>query len=363
MIHLFNPENDLALANAGANYVIHRHARQLRHDLALLPAWLAEPGDAVLVVDGQDTAALQAFLDDRHLDVEVLTPDRLRREHHDDAFAPWGWNIDLRRRLIKHGVDPERLPNEEHLARWRMLAHRRTTVAVHHALNSHLAPEELTTLGQIDDFIARHKATGSYLKAPWSGSGSGVRHLPAGKEAGRDLRQWADGVLRRQGSVLAERALDRVADLAVELHSDSGQLTVAGYSLFQNDDHDQYRYGIVEPRQRLRDRIASLYPTLDSDVDSLIDALAPMLGDYTGFLGVDMALYRDDNGNIRLNPCIEINLRMTMGLVTAILGDKLPENIMPRKFAIITPDNTADSDFLLTPLIITSQHTAVLSPF
>ena len=35
-----------------------------------------------------------------------------------------------------------------------------------------------------------------------------------------------------------------------------------------------------------------------------------------------MMLYWDQNGSIAINPCVEINLRMTMGMVTAAMGDR-----------------------------------------
>ena len=36
-----------------------------------------------------------------------------------------------------------------------------------------------------------------------------------------------------------------------------------------------------------------------------------------------MMIYRDENGELCLNPCIELNLRTTMGVVSSINGNKL----------------------------------------
>ena len=35
-----------------------------------------------------------------------------------------------------------------------------------------------------------------------------------------------------------------------------------------------------------------------------------------------MMLYWDENGKIALNPCVEVNLRMTMGMITAAMGSR-----------------------------------------
>ena len=49
------------------------------------------------------------------------------------------------------------------------------------------------------------------------------------------------------------------------------------------------------------------------------DLIAPH---YDGPVGIDMMLYWDENGRIALNPCVEVNLRMTMGMVTAAMGSR-----------------------------------------
>ena len=43
---------------------------------------------------------------------------------------------------------------------------------------------------------------------------------------------------------------------------------------------------------------------------------------YDGPLGIDMMFYKNENGEIALNPCVEVNLRMTMGMVTAAMGSR-----------------------------------------
>ena len=49
-IYLFNPEHDLALAHGAHNYTAPPFARQLRHDLRLLPAWVAPAGSMTIIL-------------------------------------------------------------------------------------------------------------------------------------------------------------------------------------------------------------------------------------------------------------------------------------------------------------------------
>ena len=49
ILHIFNPEHDLALASNLANFTAPHAGRQLRSDLGFLPALWAEEGDYVFV--------------------------------------------------------------------------------------------------------------------------------------------------------------------------------------------------------------------------------------------------------------------------------------------------------------------------
>ena len=96
-----------------------------------------------------------------------------------------------------------------------------------------------------------------------------------------------------------------------------------GYSVFESDFHHQYAGGIVDTRQALHDRIAALYPALDDAVTALQQVITALIApEYDGHLGVDMMLYRRADGTIGLDPCVEVNLRCTMGLVCSVLGER-----------------------------------------
>lgn len=48
-LHIFNPENDLALACPSPHFIPPASARQMADDLSALPVWWAMRGDAVCV--------------------------------------------------------------------------------------------------------------------------------------------------------------------------------------------------------------------------------------------------------------------------------------------------------------------------
>lgn len=53
-MHLFNPENDLALANFGINYTPPASAVKIADDLAILPMWYAPEGAKVIAATAQN---------------------------------------------------------------------------------------------------------------------------------------------------------------------------------------------------------------------------------------------------------------------------------------------------------------------
>ena len=336
-IYYFNPENDLALANGGLNYTAPPRAAQLRHDLRLLPAWLAGPGDLVLCFDQCTMHNAQCtmtspdvhkkdrdWLHAQGLGVDIITPSELP-SLTEARLVPWGWSRATRRTLQRWGVPEHLLPGAERIEAVHRLSHRRTTITIHEQLKQLTdidlcpIPVEFTTLEQVKQWAGEHP--GCYLKLPWSGSGQGVYRVLSMDD--KHLWQWCGGGLRRQGSLLCEHALDKVQDFATEWLCHEGTVELLGYSVFESDFHHQYQYGKVDSRQVLHDLIASQFSSLDSAVAALQTTLTELIApEYDGHLGVDMMLFRREDGTIGLDPCVEVNLRCTMGLVCSVLGER-----------------------------------------
>jgi len=241
-------------------------------------------------------------------------------------LRPWGWNATLCRLLHQAGATADVLPTREELSRWRAVAHRRTTIAMHRRMTALLGkplcptPVELSDLDAVRQFIGRCPG-GAYLKMPWSGSGRGICHV-LDADADHHAMRWAEGAIRHQGSLLCEQGLERVQDCAVEFQCHAGRCTVTGLSVFDSDFHSQYGGGVIDSQKRLHTLLASQCAELDTVVAALSEALeAEVAPVYDGVLGVDMMVYRDTHKQLSLNPCVEINLRHTMGMVAASLGE------------------------------------------
>lgn len=354
-IYYFNPDNDLALASGVEHYTPTPMAEQLRLDLQLLPCWIASPGDYVLC----DSHKWQSWVDAHGFGVRLITKEELSNVH-EATFRPWGWNPAMRWRLARWGTDERLLPSKSHIMLLRKLAHRRTTIAIHNRISEITGkvfcsiPVELDNMDRISDFA--HRYPGCYAKEPWSGSGRGIYR--ALNPQGRDFIQRCQGALTRQGSMLCEVPFERTLDFAIEMESSNQHTSIIGYSIFKSDFHLQYKYGIVKPEMELRDIITMQYPDYHIVEDAIIKVINELISPhYNGFLGVDMLLFRNSDGTIGINPCVELNLRTTMGTVTSILGE---QHGLQGVFSIIPAEDIKNDDIALIPVDDNTRMIAVV---
>ena len=120
----------------------------------------------------------------------------------------------------------------------------------------------------------------------------------------------------------------------MEFESDGqGQVRYLGLSLFhtQNGAYTGNILASEEEKQEMINRYISEY-LLKSVREKICACLGALYkGNYAGPFGVDMMVVRgDDNGPFLLNPCVEINLRRTMGHVALELSKQCPSDHVMR---------------------------------
>lgn len=312
-LYLFNPENDLALAADSRNYTPPAAALRLGSDCAALPLWYAGPCDLVAATD-IDNRWLDRVTGEFPVEARIYSPGQPVT-----GCAPWGWSVYARRRFIEMGVDAAALPDDETLARYRLLSHRRITVEMHRLLSETLpyplppCPVETDSPEVAERMISNSGRL--FLKSPWSSSGRGV--LDTTTEPIHQLMRQCRGVIRRQGSIMIEQGLERVQDFAMLFESRGGNVMFTGFSMFFNDSHDAYTGNLLATDDYIFNELSKfVLPTeLEATVEATGAALQAVLGNqYDGPVGVDMMVYRDGDRNL-IAPCIEVNLRRTMGMV------------------------------------------------
>ena len=328
-LHIFNPEHDIALAANLSNFTAPHAGRQLRHDLGYLPAIWADDDDYVLVDDVD--VARTAFARMMHRKFERFVDKRQLAKLDIMRVEPWGWDLALRSFLMRYGV--EAVPTEEEIAEIRVLSHRKYAVD----LLRELAFEGTTgaswladTIVEVQQALKNHQRI--VVKAPWSSSGRGIRFVD--NELNDYQRRWIQNVTASQGCVVIETYCHKVKDFGMEFESDGqGQVRYLGLSLFHtlNGAYTGNILASEEEKQEMINRYISddLLKTVREKICACLGTFYK--GRYAGPFGVDMMVVRgEDNGCFLLNPCVEINLRRTMGHVALELSKQCPSNHVMR---------------------------------
>lgn len=342
-LHLYFPENDIALARDLANFTPPLPALQMRLCGQCLPMWYGAEGDAFIdsgINEHWYASTAEAF--GLKVDTLPLCLDGYRPE-------PWGWSRASRKVFLDAGVRAEALPDDAKLTRMRMLSSRRTAATLGYAMVESLPfavtapPQIFTDIDALAEYIA-HTPQGCIAKMPWSNAGRGNIDSTATPLA-EMIRRCADGI-KRYGMVCIEPRHDRVADFAILWTArDDGTVVYKGLSLFETTDTGAYTANIVLPDNGIRAILQQYIPIWQ--LDMVIQTMGPALeriinGDYHGPLGVDMLVARTNSGYI-LDAVVEVNMRRTMGHVAHALATRhLAEGSIGRMYVNIADNEVSD---------------------
>ena len=340
-LHLFNPEHDIALAMNLVPFTPPHAARELRADLGFIPALWASDGDVVLVDDVEGAMESVRHLRPYVADVLFLTWRDLRAfvtGYSNLSVDVWGWDKAAVHQLKRAGVEDAFLPNESRLNELRTISSRQWA-SVHllpalSALSDDFVGEAwyVESLSELEERVGR--LSKSVLKAPWSCSGRGVRYVSKPEDWNRN-RTWAQNIIDRQGGIMIEPFYDKIIDFGLEFDVDvDGNFCYQGLSLFKtvNGAYIGSVIATEEEKQKTLSRYVSW-----AEVEKLISMIVSLLRKnvqeiYQGPLGLDMMVVSVD-GRLCVHPCVEMNLRRTMGHVALSLNAQAVE---PQRLMQIT---------------------------
>ena len=324
-LHIFNPEHDIALASNLTNFTAPHAGRQLRADLGFLPALWADEGDYVLVEDADYAAlAYRRATKGRKCRVEWVTKSQLSSLSL-LSVSPWGWDSALRHQLLRYGVDASLLLSEQQVAEIRQLSHRQTAALLLPSLRIDGTVGEAVfcqSVAAVEQQLSLHPRL--VLKAPWSSSGRGLRFING--QLSEYHLGWLRNLLTSQGGVMAEPYYDKVKDFGMEFITDAdGTIRYEGLSLFHTVNGAYV--GNILATESAKLEMISRYISVDLlniIKQRIISSLR--LGTYQGPFGIDMMIVRNNpqlstkSSQLLLHPCVEINLRRTMGHVALSLS-------------------------------------------
>ena len=324
MIYIFNPDHDLAIADFSTNYTPPASIVKMKGDLAVLPLWYSD-GHTV-VADGEQYMHYFEHIK-RLLPIKstLISSDEIIN-YGGANIVPWGWNPLIRNNLLKLGVAENELPTTEYLEKLRGYSHRLHAVEMLESVQgeSDKFTGESHYFTDLDDVLKYlSSATGNkVLKMPVSGSGRGLIWILG--EITDKQTDWCRRVIKKQGGVVAEPVYDKVLDFALEFEIRSDNIEFIGYSLFKTASSGAYSGNYLMSDAAIEQRLSSYIPiSLLHHVRELVQQnLKSRFFDYNGYVGVDMMICRDTNESgveYKIHPCVEINLRMNMGIVSQVI--------------------------------------------
>lgn len=314
---LFNPENDLALAQGESHYNPPAPILSFASDLDLLPLWYADDDEVVLTNRSIPSDWMMHVRKSLGVNNRWMTMEEYwRTSHSADSLRPWGWNYSLYHSWCTKGKSEQSI-DTLHIRR---LSSRENVIpllndpAIRSTLpNEFQMPEKLSSLSDVRHFVLSHPK--AVLKSPWSSSGKGLCWTQG--EWTTVQERWTESLLKKQGFVMGEHAYEKEEDFAIEFCSVDGCIRFVGYSLFVTEN-GKYKCNRLESDERLEQHLTQYVPQESFRylqqrlVAYFTQTVAPH---YQGYFGVDMMVCRLSEGGFFVHPCVEINLRMNMGVV------------------------------------------------
>lgn len=316
-------------------------------DLATLPLYFAKENDIVIVPElpGSDfyNRLKSIGIKAPYIVIENELQNNLPK--HIGKLQPWGWSPAVHKRLETFKPYCSAAFKNSPVFNWkteyRELYSKKFALQIlkqviaKYPTPGFISNEEVTevcrTRAQIEKLATRWDKL--MVKAPWSSSGRGLQPItkhPIHPKVWDKLL----GIVKEQGYAIVEAFQNKELDLAFQFELRKGKIFFLGTSNFSADKKGQY----------LGNSLNGLPDELDDEVKEFANKMSPFMisaltkeieksklaTNYEGYFGVDTLIFRDQNGTLKVNPCLEINVRHNMGLLSLKLKKILPANCKGR---------------------------------
>ena len=335
-IYLFNPTCEYAIANENENWQPNRLLQKMEFDLSALPLFFSKKNDFVLV-DKIPSLEFIELLEQLNIEIPnlILKNEALNNQQFinlpKNKLLPWGWSPAAHKLLFPFkewcSVEFQQSPvfnwKPEHREQTSrkfaadILNQLQSKFAADYILPVELAPKICITQNDFEKAIQQWGKI--MVKAPWSSSGRGLQPIT---KTPVHPKVWEKvmGIVKEQGYAIAEPYLNKVLDVAFLFELKKGKVDFPGISNFCTNKKGQYEGNWLN----------GLPLTLEKQVFEFADFVIreirqPLINTiensemtifYEGVFGVDTLIYTNETGNLRINPCLEINVRHTMGLLS-----------------------------------------------
>ena len=394
-IYLFNPTCEYAIANKNENWQPKQLLQKMEYDLSVLPLFFAKKNDFVLV-DNIPSLEFIELLEQLNIEIPnlILKNEAVNNQQFinlpKNKLLPWGWSPAAHKLLFPFKESCSFEFQQSPVFNWtpehREITSRKFAAEIFNQLQSkisadYILPVEFAPkicITQIDFEKAIQQWGKIMVKAPWSSSGRGLQPIT---KTPVHPKVWEKvmGIVKEQGYAIAEPYLNKVLDVAFLFELKKGKVDFPGISNFHTNKKGQYEGNWLNGLPLyLEKRVLEFADFVIREIrQPLINSIenSEMAIFYEGVFGVDTLIYTDEMGKLRVNPCLEINVRHTMGLLSLQLEKLLQpgkkgmfrtfyqpgvsfnqfKNEMASKFPAVIAENKLSSGFF--PLIDATENT------
>ncbi len=355
-IYHFNPTCEYAVGNGTISWQPNILLQQMESELSVLTSYFAQTSDYILV-DNKPSDEFYVRMGNLGIGVpNVITKKEIINfQRQINRLLPWGWSPAEHKFLaplkLKCSENFRNSPvynwNPEHRDLYskkfalEILQKVLSEIDLTYMINPNQTARICNTKTEIEVLL---KTWGNLMiKAPWSSSGRGLQPItkvPVHEKVWEKIL----GTIRDQGYLMVEPLLKKAYDLAFQFEMEKGKIRFLGISNFATDNKGQYQGNFLNgiPTE-LPDEIAKFVLSVP---EMILPTLIKILEDsalakhYEGNFGVDTLIFWDKNQNLKINPCLEINVRQNMGLLSLQLEKFIHQGIKGKYRTFYDPQKT-----------------------
>ncbi len=337
----FNPTCELAVANGSFSYVPPLLLQEMELDLATLPFVFCAKDDVVLSESKPSDFYLE-MLESCGFEIPefcTLAPIESFPENSFRDILPWGWSPAAHFKLKNVKTKCINEFRESPVNSWRnehkTLFERSTSLDfLQKILKNHprsfFIPESLTGVkvfnqDELEKLLEEYQSI--VVKAPLSSSGRGIQIIRKSK-LNSSNKQWIAGIFKQQNYLVAEPFLEKIIDFSFQFRIlPDANIHYSGHSIFETSSNGQYKGTFIHAGLKAilpEENVENVMGMIENAAQVVKDQL--IFSDYAkwhrGYLGVDALLFRHMN-EIKVQPCIEINSRMNMGVLAQLVEKRV----------------------------------------
>ncbi len=332
----FNPTCEIAIANGSPFYQAPALLRNFEEELAPILLFFTSSNDFVLSSRTPSSRVVDTYKEFKLSQGELITKEKALKQTANlpVQLSPWGWSSAELNYLSEFQQTNEQLQQVQRLLQSDLFQRKHAVQFLSDFLSNHTdpifprtkdLPRIMHTVDEVANFLEQKQQI--VLKSPLSSSGRGLQVIRKNQLNTSNLR-WINTIIKQQHYLIAEPLFDKQVDLSFQFEITADHsIRYHGISYFDTNSNGQYQGHWLYPSQ------AKVNPFFnENELNQLASELikqlenSPFSSIYRGFIGIDALIYQEGQ-QAKIHPCLEINPRMNMGILSKYMEQKIhPES-------------------------------------